>query len=147
MVDAKRFAKFLASAQHDPAEGEPEPSDGEAIGPADSSRSEEGDEEVIIQLQEEESVESASEEELEACLDAALQAVESPLAAGSVLEEDAAEEEGDLYDHEGAQALQEMSELIKKLPDSASHRPRALSSAMPMPQQPRPTGGTQDRYM
>ena len=25
VVDAKRFAKFLASARHDPAEGEPEP--------------------------------------------------------------------------------------------------------------------------
>ena len=37
-----------------------------------------------------------------------MQAVESPLAAVSVLEEDATEEEGDLYDHEGAQALQEM---------------------------------------
>ena len=40
VVDAKRFAKFLASAQHDPAEGEPEPLDGEAIGLVDSSRSE-----------------------------------------------------------------------------------------------------------
>ena len=48
VVDAKRFAKFLASAQHDPAEGEPEPSQGESIGSDDSPRSEEEDEEVII---------------------------------------------------------------------------------------------------
>ena len=76
VVDAKRFAKFLASAQHDPAEGEPEPSDGEAIGSVDSSRSEEEDEEVVVNLQ----GESAAEEELDAALEEALQAVQSPLA-------------------------------------------------------------------
>ena len=49
--------------------------------------------------------------------------------------------------HAMRKMMQEMSELIKKLPDSAPHRPRAHSPAMPIPQQPRSTGGTQDKYM
>ena len=131
VVDAKRFAKFLASAQHDPAEGEPEPLDEEAIGSVDSSRSEEGDEEVIVQLQGEDAEESAAEEELEACLDAALQAVESPLAADSpVLEEEEAEEEGDLYDYEGAQALQEMLEDEEQQRQDAAEEAAAALAAM-----------------
>ena len=63
VLDTKRFAKFLASAQHELVEGETEPAEGELVGSVDSSRSEEGDEEVVFRLQ----GESAAEEELDPC--------------------------------------------------------------------------------
>ena len=110
VLDAKRFAKFLESAQHEPVEGEAEPEDSELVGSVDSSRSEdeEEDEEVIISAQSQEEGDSVAEQELEEALEEALQAVQSE-EEGTPLEEEEEEEiEDDLYDHEDEQALHDM---------------------------------------
>ena len=77
VLDAKRFAKFLASAQHELVEGETEPAEGELVGSVDSSRSEEEeeDEEVTIALPQQEEGGSTAEQALEEALEGALRTV------------------------------------------------------------------------